>query len=622
MDLIRSFLTEATKAQDAPAFYARVAAILSEWAGGACVRLTRRGKEGVEAAAGPASRSGDPQSFATAEQDGARLEVTLEGAAPGLAIPELTAALEVAHGLGTMVGRRSSLERERRLGTFLVELSRWLLAGPEIELLARYALHSITALLDAQGAYVAIIAPQGDTLRIIAATGTAASSAGATIALDDTTPGRVVRGGDAVITSEAGLSAPGPAASALVAPLPTSKGVVGVIAVQRATDTPFAIADLSYLTAVAANIAGGVELSQAVQTAQVAAQRAHAMVEASPLPLLLVDHDGRVRQVNAAALRLFDRASESDVLGRHLERLGFSATEITWRLVLEGPRDREPWHGRVLITRQNGERRTCDCTVTGLRRLDTPDLLVALYDRTDELRLQHDLVTREKLATVGEIASGVAHEVNNPLAAIRMEAELLARARPESDITATTSAIVREVDRAARIVRSLLRLSRRSDTTPSRVQLNELLRDVAEIRQRVLKPDNVEIRISLDQNAPPALGLAQELQQVLINLVTNAEHAVLGRQPAVISLATSAREGWVQFSVDDSGPGVPDAVRHRIFDPFFTTKGPDEGTGLGLTISQRVVTEVGGKIWLEQSVLGGARFVVELPAAGEPSTVG
>ena len=621
MDLIRSFLAEAPKAQDAPAFYARVATIVSEWAGGARVRLSRRGKEVVEAEAGPEGRGGDPQAFATAEQDGARLELTLEGAAPGLAIPELIAALDVAHGLGAMVGRRSGLERERRLGTFLVELSRWLLAGPEIELLARYALHSIIALLDAQGAYVAITAP-GDTLRIIAATGTAASSSGATIALEGTTPGRVVRGGDAVITAEAGLGAAGPAASALVAPLPTSKGVVGVIAVKRQTDTPFAIADLSYLTAVAANIAGGVELSQAVQTAQVAAQRAHAMVEASPLPLVLVDHDGRVRQVNAAGLRLFDRAHESEVLGRHLERLGFSATEITWRLVLEGPRDREPWHGRVLITRPNGERRTCDCTVTGLSRLDTPDLLVALYDRTDELRLQHDLVTREKLATVGEIASGVAHEVNNPLAAIRMEAELLARARPEADVTATTSAIVREVDRAARIVRSLLRLSRRSDTTPSRVQLNELLRDVAEIRQRVLKPDNVEIRVSLDRNAPPALGLAQELQQVLINLVTNAEHAVLGRQPAVIALATQAREGWVQFSVDDSGPGVPAAVRHRIFDPFFTTKGPDEGTGLGLTISQRVVTEVGGKIWLEESVLGGARFVVELPAASEPSTVG
>lgn len=621
MDPARLILAAAKDARDGPAFFARVAAILSEWAGGARVRLALRGKEVLDAEAGPANGGGHPQTFSTADHDGVRIDVTLEGARPGLAIPELTDALEMAAGLGTMVGRRMGLERERRLGTFLVELSRWLLAAPEIGLLTRYALQSITSLLDAQGAYVGMTDPQGQTLRIIAAVGTATPSGGA-VAIEGTTPGQVARGGDAVITSEARLGAPGPAASAMVAPLTTSKGVVGVIAVQRHNDVPFSIADLHYLTAVAANIASGVELSQAVQSAHAAARRAHAMVEASPLPLVLVDHDGRVRQVNAAALRLLDREKDSEVLGHHLERLGFSATGITWRLVLSGPRDREPWHGRVLVTRPNGERRTCDCTVTGLGRLDTPDLLVALFDRTDELRLQHDLVTREKLATVGEIASGVAHEVNNPLTAIRMEAELLARARPDADITATTSAIVREVDRAARIVRSLLRLSRRSDTAPTRVQLNELLRDVAEIRQRVLKPDNVEIRVSLDRNAPPALGLAQELQQVLINLVTNAEHAVLGRQPAVIALATQSREGWVQFSVDDSGPGVPDAVRHRIFDPFFTTKGPDEGTGLGLTISQRVVTEVGGKIWLEESVLGGARFVVELPAAGEPMSVG
>jgi signal transduction histidine kinase len=622
VDPVRLILAAAKDARDTGSFCERVAAILSEWAGGARVRLTLRGKDQADAAAGPAERGGHPQSLSTTDHDGRRLEAVLEGAPPGLALPELQAALDVAAGLSAMVGKRVGLERERRFGTFLVELSRWLLAAPEIELLARYALQSIASLLDAQGAYVALTGPSGEMLRLIAATGIAAPASGTTIPVHDTTPGRVVRSGDAVIAAETGLGPAGFASAALLAPLATSKGVVGVIAVQRQHGAPFTVADLHYLTAVAANIASGVELSQAVQSARAAAQRAHAMVDASPLPLVLVDLEGRVHQANAAALRLFDRPNEDDLLGQHLERLGFSAAEITLRLVLEGPRDREPWHGRVLVTRPGGERRTCDCTVTGLSRLETPDLLVALYDRTDEMRLQHDLVTREKLATVGEIASGVAHEVNNPLTAIRMEAELLARARPDPDVTATTSAIVREVDRAARIVRSLLRLSRRSDSTPSRVQLNELLRDVAEIRQRVLRADNVELRLSLDHTAPPALGLAQELQQVLINLVTNAEHAVMGRQPAVIALATQSREGWVQFSVDDSGPGVPEAVRHRIFDPFFTTKGPDEGTGLGLTISQRVVTEVGGKIWLEPSALGGARFVVELPAAGETLSVG
>ena len=506
MDPIRLILAEAARTIDAGTFYTRVAEILSTWAGGARVRLSLRGKETVEVTAGPPDLGGHPQSFSTTDQDGRLLEAVFEGAAPGLAIAELQGALEVAAGLGAMVGRRVGLERERRFGTFLVELSRWLLAAPEIELLARYALQSITSLLEAQGAYVGLTEPHGEGLRIIAATGSSTPAAGTGLTLEGTTPGRVVRGGDAVIAAEIGLGAAGETASALLAPLTTSRGVAGVIALQRDHGAPFTVSDLHYLTAVAANIASGVELSAAVQSARASAQRAHAMVEASPLPLVLVDLEGRARQANAAALKLFGRATEAEMLGLHLERLGLSASEITLRLVLEGPRDREPWHGRILITRPNGDRRTCDCTVTGLSRLDTADLLVALYDRTDELRMQRDLVTREKLATVGEIASGVAHEVNNPLTAIRMEAELLARARPDPDVTATTTAIVREVDRAARIVRSLLRLSRRSDSTPSRVQLNELLRDVSEIRQRVLRPDNVEIRITLDEAAPPAFG--------------------------------------------------------------------------------------------------------------------
>src|SRR2546430_16192689 len=182
-----------------------------------------------------------------------------------------------------------------------------------------------------------------------------------------------------------------------------------------------------------------------------------------------------------------------------------------------------------------------DLTVTGVQTCALP-ILVALYDRTDELRAQRELIAREKLATVGEIASGVAHEVNNPLAAIRMEAELLKRGTRDAETEAAATTIVREVDRAARIVRSLLRLARRADTDPTRVQVHDLVRDVAEIRERVLRADNVEVRTKLDLSVSPVLGLGQDLQQVVINLVTNAEHAVRGLKPAVIQLTTQARE--------------------------------------------------------------------------------
>src|SRR6266550_4702116 len=631
LDPIRRLLTEAGKAKQTRAFWQTVTDILSEYAGGARVELTYKGlSESGTLDAGAAGTDGETFLTDYHDAEGRHVSARFEGLAAGFPGEVLRSTIEIATHLAVMVARRSGLERERRLGTFLVELSRWLLAAPERELLLRYTLQSVTSLVDAQGAYVALRGVTPDTLRVASTVGQCVELDGAEIAIDASATGRVIRTGEPFLTdnilneadAQRGLSPSGLARAAMIAPLRTSSGVAGAVGVVRYLRTgaeeslPFTLMELQYLTAVAAYIAGGLELSEAVSGARAAAERAHAMVDGSPLPMALVDRSGRVQQLNQAACRLLGIPSEAQALGVHLEALGLSPSEISLHLVLARPRDGSPWHGRVLVTQASGDRRICDCTITGVSGLGPDSLLVALYDRTDELRAQRELIAREKLATVGEIASGVAHEVNNPLAAIRMEAEMLGRSTQDAEASTAAATIVREVDRAARIVRSLLRLARRADTTPVRIQLNELVRDVAEIRQRVLRADNIEVRTRMDQGAEAVLGLGQELQQVVINLVTNAEHAVRGRPNAVIELATEARQDWVRLTVEDSGPGVPQNVRSRIFDPFFTTKSPDEGSGLGLSICQRVVAEVGGRIWLEDSAtLGGAKFVVELPAA-------
>src|SRR6266513_1874437 len=630
LDPIRRLLTEAGKAKQTRAFWQAATDILSEWAGGARVQLTYKGlNESGTLEAGAPGQEGETFLTDYHDAEGRHVSARFEGLPAGFPGEVLRSTIEIATHLAVMVARRSGLERERRLGTFLVELSRWLLAAPERELLLRYTLQSVTSLVDAQGAYVALRGVTPDTLRVASTVGQCVELDGAEIAIDASATGRVIRTGEPFLTdniltevdAQRGLSPSGMARAAMIAPLRTSSGVAGAVGVVRYLRTeaeaplPFTLMELQYLTAVAAYIAGGLELSEAVSGARAAAERAHAMVDGSPLPMALVERSGRVQQLNQAGCRLLGIPSEAQALGMHLEALGLSPSEISLHLVLARPRDGSPWHGRVLVTQPSGDRRICDCTMTGLSGVGPDNLLVALYDRTDELRAQRELIAREKLATVGEIASGVAHEVNNPLAAIRMEAELLGRSTKDEEASTAAAAIVREVDRAARIVRSLLRLARRADITPVRVQLNELVRDVAEIRQRVLRADNIEVRTRMDQAAEAVLGLGQELQQVVINLMTNAEHAVHGRPNAVIELATEARTDWVRLTVEDSGPGVPAAVRSRIFDPFFTTKSPDEGSGLGLSICQRVVAEVGGRIWLEESTLGGARFVVELPAA-------
>ena len=630
-NLISLLLSEASSAKDVKSFWRAAALVISDWLGGAHVQIHYRGVRETGTASGGADQPGmEPLSATHRDSEGRVVTIEVRGARTIPAIRELEQILEVGSHLAVMVGRRAGLERERRLGTFLVELSRWLLAAPDRELLLRYTLQSVVSLVEAQGAYVALKNSDEKTLRVAATVGKSGEMAGLILPVEASITGRVMSSGEPMVTADLlgehtedwRSIASESARAAMIAPLRTSNGVVGAVGVvryaPRGDESPqpaFTLLDLQYFTAVAAHIAGGLELAEAVANAQAVAHQARAMVNGSPLPLALADRYGRVQQLNRAGCDLFGIGAEEQAVGKHLDGLGLSPSGLSVRVVLGAALDGAPWHGRVLVSRANGDRRICDCTVTALTGTESSSLLVALYDRTDELRAERELVAREKLATVGEIASGVAHEVNNPLAAIRMEAELLARANKDPEVTAAAATMTREVDRAARIVRSLLRLARRADTTPTRIQLNELVRDVAEIRQRVLRSENVEFHTHMDGAAPAVLGLGQELQQVVINLVTNAEHAVRGRHPAIIQLTTQAREGWVRLMVEDSGAGVPREIRHRIFDPFFTTKGPDEGTGLGLAICQRVVNEVGGKMWLDDSALGGARFVVELPAA-------
>jgi len=632
IELLRRLLAEAAAAKQVRAYWETVASILSEQAGSVGVELVYAGvNEASTVVAGPAGRPGDP--VVVRWEDGQRrVQATFASVSPGVTVEDLQSCLDVASQLAITVGRRAELERERRLGSFLIGLSRWLLATPDRDLLLRYTMQSLMSLVGAEGAYVALREPQAEELRVVIALGLFEERKGMVLPLAASTTGRVVRSGQPLVTANIfaepdaypPASSSGLACSMMLTPLQTSAGVVGAAGVirYRKPDQPppptFSLGELHYFTAVAAHIASGMELAQAVQSSRESAQRAAAMVNASPLPMALVDPHGRVLQLNAAGRAVFGLTEPEAHAGTTLQELGLSANEVAFRDVLSRASFQPPWHGRVVVVPPSGDRRVCDCTVTVLSGLGSDNILVALYDRTDELRAQRELIAREKLATVGEIASGVAHEVNNPLAAIRMEAELLKRGTRDAETEAAASTIVREVDRAARIVRSLLRLARRADTDPTRVQVHDLVRDVAEIRERVLRADNIEVLTKFDLSVPPVLGLGQDLQQVVINLVTNAEHAVRGLKPAVIQLTTESREGWVRLTVEDSGPGVPKEIRGRIFDPFFTTKSPDEGTGLGLSICHRVVAEVGGKMWVEDSeTLGGAKFVVELPAAPE-----
>lgn len=544
--------------------------------------------------------------------------------------PDQSAVLErnlaMAAELASLVGHRATLEHERRLGIFLVELSRWMrAAATDPRTLLEYAVHSVMSLVDASGALV--VERNGDgALGLGISVGQTDIFEETTGSLGDSIFGRVMLSEEPLLVKRLGDEPGVPLApegrdrlrSAMIVPLVTSSGAIGSLCTFRVADTPagdvpFTLHDLNYLQAVASHIGGALDLAAAIEAAHEAARRLSAMVNGSPLPLALVNHTGLVLEANPAWATLFGLPNADALRGRTLETFPMKLDRSTPAESIDLSVSGVPWRGRAEVTRGD-EHRKCEAIFTALNGSEG-DFLVVLHDRTDEIRAQRELVASEKLATVGSIAGGVAHEVNNPLAAIRMEAELLLVGDAPPETAEAVRVIINEVDRAARIAKGLLRLSRQSDGRMEEIALTELLDDIVEVRIQVLAGEGTTLSADVARDLPSVFARAGDLEQVLLNIVSNAEHAVRSRSNATIHVLARPSDRGVRITVDDSGPGVEDSLRTRIFDPFFTTRAPDKGRGLGLAICQRIATELGGRIWIENSPLGGARFVLELPRA-------
>jgi C4-dicarboxylate-specific signal transduction histidine kinase len=259
--------------------------------------------------------------------------------------------------------------------------------------------------------------------------------------------------------------------------------------------------------------------------------------------------------------------------------------------------------------------------------LDNARLYSELLRERDEIKRAHaqriraetQLIHAEKLSAVGELASGVAHEINNPLTTILgLTHLLLTHPETTSHVRDRLGIVAEEAGRAARIVQNLLLFARHYTPERRPCSLADQARRVLELMGYQLQQDN--IRVVTDFAACPFVWADEnQLQQVLLNLVQNA-HQAMAKHPAnrvlTVRVWPSDRHAYVE--VRDSGPGLTAEVLPRVFDPFFTTKPPGEGSGLGLSVSYGIITELGGSLRAENHADGGASFIVELPL-GEPS---
>ena len=239
---------------------------------------------------------------------------------------------------------------------------------------------------------------------------------------------------------------------------------------------------------------------------------------------------------------------------------------------------------------------------------------------TERVRLEQQLRQSEKLSALGQLISGVAHELNNPLAVINGYVDLILAHHELKDRTREDlKKVAQQSRRATKLVGNFLTFARGRPAQRVEVNLNEIVEGVAELRQFDLRSANVELSLDLTSGLPTTHADPDQIQQVLMNLTTNAIQAMtrLPRPPRIL-LKTDRINGLLRVLVEDNGPGVPPDLETKIFEPFFTTKVVGQGTGLGLSLAHSYMMVHNGRIYYQRSSLGGACFVMEIPVVRTP----
>jgi PAS domain S-box-containing protein len=333
---------------------------------------------------------------------------------------------------------------------------------------------------------------------------------------------------------------------------------------------------------------------------------------------------GRFLEVNTALATMLGYDDPAALLALDLSRDVYLDPDERQRLILRAP---ETPHG-------------VDWIDTRWKRRDGSPLHVRIsvhahYDVAGELqwwdgivedvteRQRHEELRRrsERMASLGTTLAGVAHELNNPLAAIMGFAQLLLRKPWPAEDRAALETINHEAIRSATIVKDLLAMARKRDHERRvRTDVNDVVGYIARTRRYALDTAGVSCRLSLDPTLPAIHGDRTQLEQVFLNLINNAEHALTDTDDATgtrghIQIRTHHDDRHVIIDVEDDGPGIPEAVRAHIWDPFWTTKGEGQGTGLGLAVVHGIISDHGGTITLESTPGSGACFVIRLPIA-------
>jgi two-component system NtrC family sensor kinase len=381
----------------------------------------------------------------------------------------------------------------------------------------------------------------------------------------------------------------------------------------------FAAEDIRLLSTLATHAAVVIANARFFEMVRHAKEQWETAFDALSEGIAVVDDQGRVRRANRSLADLLGQPLPS-VVGAHLWNALFTQPQALTELLDAARQGDRP---TALVTRSERLDRTVRVNAARIPSATAEQSLVVLVeDVTDQQAMETQLIQSEKLAAVGQLVSGVAHELNNPLTSIAGLSEFLLEQKELGKGDRGHLKVINEqAERAGRIVRNLLTFARRGPAERAPVDLNDVIQRTLLLMDYDLKLKEIEVGRDLASGLPEVLGDPHGLQQVALNLLTNAAQAVAANpagRARRIDVSTWSDER-VHMRVADTGPGVPDDVAPNLFTPFFTTKEPGEGTGLGLSISYSIVGSHGGHITLERqpggSGGGGAAFRVDLPPA-------
>src|SRR5262245_50645660 len=356
-----------------------------------------------------------------------------------------------------------------------------------------------------------------------------------------------------------------------------------------------------------------------------------ALLEAASEGIVLINSNGRITLVNTAAERMFGYTRD-EILGQPLEILlpeRLRAVHVEHRAgYFAGPRVRPMGTGLDLAgRRKDGTEFPVEISLSYVQSSEGLTAMAVITDITERKRVEAELQRQrealyqsEKLAALGTLSAGIAHEMNNQLGIITSRIEVMLLDAEEQQLPAQVlddlQVLHRATQRVARIATNLRSFARQTPREHTRTDLNAVVEETSLLMRKPLEVDGVRLTVALDPGRSYILGDASTLQQVLLNLVTNAREAMTGRGGEIqIETGAAERPGWVRVVIRDTGPGIAPEDLSKIFDPFYTTK--RTGTGLGLSVSYGIIQDHHGTVDV-QSVPGkGTTFVLAFPAAPE-----